>query len=329
MNKVMLYCEMNDLTGFGHYNRMKILLKIMNLKNVDIITDNLKIAKIFFTNQNVLKVSDALEYIKKNYKKYDLLIIDPPYYPNIIDQQKKFSLDFKKIYNLKDKNFKVIWFTDEENPSPKYCDLLLNDYPLSISFKKFYKKYNKNIELILGLYAFLFADEVLKLRNFSKKKHVLIAFGGNDPKNLVLKYFNFFKKIKYKKIFISNSKTYKILKKYSDNKNLFIKKKTPMDQFIKILASSYFYIGTPSNIMFEALALGVRGNVIPTQKRQVKMGKAFAIKNYINLLPYYKNLNIAKLRKEINLEFSNKLKFNFNEKLVENTRKKLINFLGK
>ena len=56
MNKVMLYCEMNDLTGFGHYNRMKILLKIMNLRNVDIITDNLKIAKVFFTNQNVLKV---------------------------------------------------------------------------------------------------------------------------------------------------------------------------------------------------------------------------------------------------------------------------------
>ena len=124
MNKVMLYCEMNDLTGFGHYNRMKILLKIMNLRNVDIITDNLKIAKVFFTNQNVLKVTDAQEYIKQNYKKYNLLIIDPPYYPNIIDQQKKFSLDFKKIYNLKDKNFKVIWFTDEENPSPKYCDLL-------------------------------------------------------------------------------------------------------------------------------------------------------------------------------------------------------------
>ena len=74
MNKVMLYCEMNDLTGFGHYNRMKILLKIMNLRNVDIITDNLKIAKVFFTNQNVLKVTDAQEYIKQNYKKYNLLI---------------------------------------------------------------------------------------------------------------------------------------------------------------------------------------------------------------------------------------------------------------
>ena len=31
-----------------------------------------------------------------------------------------------------------------------------------------------------------------------------------------------------------------------------------------------FYIATPSNIMFEGWALGIQGNVIPIQKRQLK-----------------------------------------------------------
>ena len=54
----------------------------------------------------------------------------------------KFSKKFKSIYKLENKNFKVIWLTDEEKPSDKFCDLLINDYPNAYKFKNFYRKKN-------------------------------------------------------------------------------------------------------------------------------------------------------------------------------------------
>ena len=94
-----------------------------------------------------------------------------------------------KIYLDKRKSFKTIWLTDETSPSPKYCDLLINDYPEANKFRKYYLKYNKKIKLLLGIYSFLFQEKLIK--NKSKKqlnKHILIVFGGDDPKNLILKY---------------------------------------------------------------------------------------------------------------------------------------------
>ena len=52
--------------------------------------------------------------------------------------------------------------------SPKYCDLLMNDFPEANKFKDFYKKHYKKIKLITGIYAFLFQKEILKK---IQKKH--------------------------------------------------------------------------------------------------------------------------------------------------------------
>ena len=39
---------MNDKTGFGHFNRIKILLKILNIRKAEIFTKNKKNASQFF-----------------------------------------------------------------------------------------------------------------------------------------------------------------------------------------------------------------------------------------------------------------------------------------
>ena len=36
-----------------------------------------------------------------------------------------------------------MWLTDEEKPSPKFCDILINDFPLAQKFKSYYKRFNK------------------------------------------------------------------------------------------------------------------------------------------------------------------------------------------
>tara|TARA_B110000037_G_scaffold137010_1_gene155110 strand:- start:684 stop:932 length:249 start_codon:yes stop_codon:yes gene_type:complete len=73
---------MNADTGFGHYSRIDILLKILNLKKIDIITENVNYAKTFFKNHNIIKKKNFFKFVIKNIDKYDLLILDPPYYPN-------------------------------------------------------------------------------------------------------------------------------------------------------------------------------------------------------------------------------------------------------
>ena len=55
MSHILCYCEMNDQTGFGHYSRMMILLKMLKFKKVDLITENYKYAKSFFKGHNIIK----------------------------------------------------------------------------------------------------------------------------------------------------------------------------------------------------------------------------------------------------------------------------------
>ncbi len=328
MKKILCYCEFNSRTGFGHYNRIKIILDILRLKNVDILTENHLAASNFFQNQNIIKCKNIFSYLRKNFLKYKLLVIDPPYYPNQEKQQVIFSKKFKSIYELKNKMFKVIWLTDEEKPCEKFCDLLLNDYPNSPKFKNFYKKKNKKIKLILGTYAFLYSKEILKSNYGFKKKHIFISFGGDDPKNLTLKFFKVFKSLEGKKFFIVNSKTHKILKKFGDKKNLLIEKKKPMKKYITALANSMYYIANPSNIMFEAMALNIKGNVIPTQRRQNKMGLAFKKLKFVNLLPNYKKLNKKTLKKKLisNFDDIKDKDFKFKKKLALKTQKMIKNF---
>ena len=53
MSKVLCYCEMNDKTGFGHYNRIKILLKILNIRKAEIFT---KIKKMHHSSSRDIKL---------------------------------------------------------------------------------------------------------------------------------------------------------------------------------------------------------------------------------------------------------------------------------
>ena len=235
MKKILCYCEFDARTGFGHFSRIKVILDILNLKNVDILTENFSAANKFFRNQNVIRCKNIFVYLRENFSKYKFLIIDPPYYPNQEKQQIKFSKRFRSIYELKNKKFKVLWLTDEERPSEKFCDLLINDYPNSSKFKNFYKKKNKKIKTILGIYAFLYSKEILQSRYRFRKKHIFISFGGDDPKNLILKYFSVLRNLEGKKFFIVNSKTYKILGKFNNKKNLIFEKK---NQCINMLLHS-------------------------------------------------------------------------------------------
>ena len=104
-----------------------------------------------------------------------------------------------------------------------------------------------------------------------------------------------------------------------------------MKKYITRLANSTYYIANPSNIMFEAMALNIKGNVIPTQKRQNKMGLAFKKLKFVNLLPDYKRLNKKMLKNKLitNFEDIKKKDIKFKKKLALKTQKMIKNFFIK
>ncbi len=324
--KVLCYCEANSKTGFGHFYRVAILIEIIRKKYLnskfEIFSNNKKEANKFFKTKIVFS-KNIFNFIEDNKDKYDLIILDPPYYEGM----KNFKLNskLKKIFFIKNRNFKILKLTDETKPTRHYCDYLINDYPLSIQFKKKYKSANKNIILFLGIYAFLYPDLLLKkFKKPIKKYEFLIAFGGQDPKNLAKKYFKSLSQLKIKKIFILNNLGYKAFSRYQNHYNI-IKPLANQKKFLNFLKESKAYISTPSNIMFEAFSMNIPGIVIATQNRQKKMGSIFEKMKIVKSLGLFKNVNDVTILKSVENICNIKFKFHKNKaiKIQQNLTKQI------
>lgn len=323
---ILCYCEANSKTGFGHFSRVSVLIKIIKKKypksNIFIFSQNKKEAKLFFKTTTVYS-KNIYKYILKKKNYFNLIILDPPYYEK--KNNSELNERLKKIYFIKNKKFKVLKLTDETKPNIHYCDYLINDYPLAKNFIKKYKITNKKIKLFLGIYAFLYPEIIIKkLVKKDKKYDLLIAFGGKDPKNLAQKYFYILRKLKIKKIFILNKKSYKKFFRLNNNLNT-IKPITSQNNFINYLGSSKMYLSTPSNIMFEAFALGVPGTVIATQNRQKIMGNTFSKMQNVKSLGLFKKIN----KDTLNIEFKTNKNRNtkFNLKLARQMQQSIVNNL--
>ena len=323
---VLCYCESNKKTGFGHFSRIKILITLIKKKypkaKLFIFSKNKKEAKEFFKTKIVYS-KNIFEYISKKQKFLDLVVLDPPSYEGKND--KMLNQRLKDIYLIEDRKFRILKLTDETKPTSHYCDYLINDFPLSTTFIKKYRLTNNKMELFLGIYAFLYPSILLNKPLYKNKKYdLLIAFGGNDPNNLGMKFFETIRNNKQKKIFIFNKNTYKKLIKYQDEYNC-IKLITDQNNFLKLLSSSKMYLSTPSNIMFEAFALNMTGVVIPTQNRQKVMGKSFEKMKIVKNLSLFKYLKNNILEKNLKLKTTVHKRFNFN--IAINMQNKILKFL--
>ena len=220
----------------------------------------------------------------------------------------------------------MLRLTDETFPTNHYCDFLINDYPNSKKFYSYYKKNNKKIKLFLGIDFFLFPLSMIRKYKKTRKKYdLLIVFGGSDRKNLAYKYFKYLKNLNLEKIFIFNKKIFNKFKNLKTIKKTKIQKYSSKVEFIKKLAQSRNYLSTPSNIMFEAFSLNVKGNVIPIEKRQQEMGRSFQKKGLVKCLPFYKSLSSEKLIEAI--DFNIKSKYKFHYKKIIKLQNKLIKLL--
>ena len=119
---------------------------------------------------------------------------------------------------------------------------------------------------------------IRKYKKTRKKYDLLIVFGGSDRKNLAYKYFKYLKNLNLEKIFIFNKKLFNKFKNLKTIKKTKIQKYSSKVEFIKISSIKKHF--TPSNIMFEAFSLNVKGNVIPIEKT-TRNGKVFSKKGLV------------------------------------------------
>ena len=139
----------------------------------------------------------------------------------------------------------------------------------------------------------------------------MIAFGGQDPKNLAQKYFKSLSQLKIKKIFILNDKNFKVFFRYQNYYNI-IKPLVNQKKFLNYLSESEAYISTPSNIMFEGFSMNIPGIVIATQNRQKIMGDVFEKMNIVKSLGLFKNIKSDFVIKNTNHLNDIKFKFKIN-----------------
>jgi len=319
--ELLCYLEANKQTGFGHATRLKSFLGLLKLNfKISIITSNeLYIKKIF--NRKVFdihEIKNIKKYFYDHLNKYTHLIIDPPYYQRHTKINEGDYWNF--LNNINCKKIKVLRFTDEIYPTTHKVDYLINPVPGIERYHKFYSKYAGNV--YLGTKYFL--PLINKSNKKNKKFDLLVAFGGNDPKNLVLKYFKFLKKLDIIKIIFCNKNTFQKLKNFANSKNHIVKYQNE-NNFFHILKSSKYFFSTASNIMLEALNYDKKGLVVSTQKRQDYLGK-LCQKFFLNIkyLGKYNKINEFKFNKAFKIMQQIKFKKNF-KKTEKRLLKKIAN----
>ena len=202
-------------TGYGHLNRCKILSEKFQKKgnSVKIYIKNRSLNKIY-QSRNISLIDNEISM-----RHSDLLIVDNYNFKNKYYQ--KLKIKFKNILIFDD--FKFI--------TPKFVDGVINFQPF---FSKNYKK-KIGVKYFVGQKYLFLRKEFYKEKNISDKNFIFLSFGSYDQHNQLKKIIDilfsifdkkiifvttnkkkdYYKKIKYFKIFSNPKKISKIMAKCS------------------------------------------------------------------------------------------------------------------
>ena len=305
--KILCYAETNVGTGKGHYTRLRILISLLKKKKknlkITLVTNKNNYASNFFDNVDyiIYKNLNLKEYLLKNLNKFDIFILDPPYYVGKKTNNGFYWSNLKKL----NPKIKIIRLTEEFLPTRHKVDILINHYPYANKFKEFYMKFNSAKKYYLGANSFFYPTHININKN--KENSFFVAFGGDDNTNLVKKLNTLLMNIKIKKIIFIKKKQLNYFNKKNLNKK-FTKYIVITDQekFLKLISKCSFYISTPSNIMYECSYFGLSGLVISTHLRQKRQIKYFKKLNFVKSFSNPKILTEKFITK--NFDFNKKKK---------------------
>ena len=183
----LIYADGSKSIGLGHLMRMRTLALGMQCK-VRILTSTPDLAlKVFAdTALTVTDVSggDIATSIVAAAQGAALAILDPPFFPNQPDASSGPAW-LRLVDKLRTAGTAVARFTDEEQPTAHYCDVVINGYPLAPDFSGAYFDTGARVVLAGPQYFLIDSSHV---QASAIKGGIFVCFGGSDQNNLLLRF---------------------------------------------------------------------------------------------------------------------------------------------
>ena len=294
MSNVGFYYETNTKAGGGHFWRCFNFAKAIKKNNKIFFISNKKYKKYlkFLNKENFtfIKVNKLNNFEKTKFivDKYNISILINDYY-GLSSKNKKKLLSYVKKFIV----------VDDRINEKHFCDIYINNNPLTKYSINKIKKLNPKTKLLLGPKYFIFNKKLNYQKKFKKKivlKDFFLFFGSSDATNLTYKILNYTKELNdfNFKVLIGNlNKNYKKILNYAKNKsNIEIYYNQNNDKVLNLIKSCDISIGAGGVNLLERLFLGIPSIVICNAKNQIN---AINILNQKNIIEYIgKDKNITK-----------------------------------
>lgn len=250
-------------------------------------------------NHKILEAGYQVIPLHSDAKEELLSVLDSKHIEMLIIDH--YGIDHKYESFIK-KNSKAKILVFDDNYKKHVCDILLN-HNLYADPKKYKDLVPKECELRCGKKYTLLRDEFLNekkkrtKRTKKKVRHLFLAMGGADTKNLnikILKVLKNFKKIKVDVVTTTANKNINELKDYVQDKK-WIQLHVNSDKVAKLMRKSDLAIVTPSVTLNEVSFMGLPFIAIKTASNQNDMYDFLKKKKY----PILKKFDKKDLQKHL------------------------------
>lgn len=315
-SKILLRGDGNTKIGMGHMYRLLALadmlkdsFDILFLTQESSVTIPITEAgvKLKFISESV-QFKDEPLFIKENYSKYSILILD--------------GYNFNRSYQkkLKENGFKLVYI-DDLAQEEMFADIIVNHSPAAKPENyqvQTYTKFALGLDFAILRSVFLKASQTTRMKK--NNGNAFVSFGGADPKD-----FTFFVSKMLLKFSMINTLYVVLGHSYSHNSIYELAKKHPRLEIYKnvdetkmfqIMQNSDLAIVPSSNILFEVLAVKMMvlsGYYVENQKN---IYFDFLDKKVIYPLENLNNLNSEDLLISINNCLNTQTKMIENQKTL-------------
>lgn len=269
MRDLYIFVVSNKQTGGGHLSRQNNIIKklgisckIITLKNsiIDEETINLVDDVILIKFFEYEEIERVIEYDS-------VLIFDPPYYEKEINTYES-AKELCFLDRLREKNIRVIYFTDEFLARTRPVSLVVNGYLESEELEAIYSR--DGADSLVGIDSFLFNydRDSDAIKRDKPCKQVFINFGYFDQHSLVLEIFEVVRLLSDSGCVVNFVGRENSLISSKEIAGLHVFANLKQKEFLDLLANADLAIVSAGNVNYERMLLGVPGVSIPQFGRQ-------------------------------------------------------------
>jgi len=269
LRDLYIFVVSNKKTGGGHLSRQNKIIKKLRVPCKIITLEN-----SIIDDETIELVDDIILIKVFDYKQIEgivehdsVLIFDPPYYEKELNTYES-AKEFCFLDRLRQKNIRVIYFTDEFLARTRPVSLVVNGYLESEELEEIYSR--DGADSIVGIDSFLFSyDRDRDVANPDEScKKVFINFGYFDQHSLASGIREVIRLLSDSGCVVNFVGQESSLTSSEEILNLNIFANLKQKEFLDLLAKADLAIVSAGNVNYERMLLGVPGISIPQFGRQ-------------------------------------------------------------